>query len=297
MFSFKKLTLEDRAAIEAFTDRFTPYSDFNFTSLWSYNTSNDAEFALADKYFVIKMRNYITNDFIYSFLASENCFEIASALLKRCLDEGLENKLNLVPEQSIDKSLLDSANFIIEEDRNSFDYILSTEKASRLEGATYENKRKHTNQFSNNYPKCKIKLSEQIEQEESQKIKLLFDKWALSKTEEEVEHERIALNRLLESRQDLNISNLGIWDSDQLIGYALVEKINQYAMGHFMKADSLYKNIYDTLYLELSRYLFQSGVVHLNYEQDMGIEGLRSAKMSWHPIGFLKKYTISLNNE
>ena len=38
---FKHVEVTDREAVETHTHRFDPYSDFNFTSLWAWDTSNE----------------------------------------------------------------------------------------------------------------------------------------------------------------------------------------------------------------------------------------------------------------
>lgn len=38
---FKKVEVSDRGVVEAHTHKYDPYSDFNFTSLWAWDTSNE----------------------------------------------------------------------------------------------------------------------------------------------------------------------------------------------------------------------------------------------------------------
>ena len=60
--NFKKLGLEDKPLIESFVKRYLPYSDFNFVSLWSYDTDNSYEISYLNKNLVIKQDDYITNE-------------------------------------------------------------------------------------------------------------------------------------------------------------------------------------------------------------------------------------------
>lgn len=39
--NFKKAEVADRGAVEAHTHKYDPYSDFNFTSLWAWDTSGE----------------------------------------------------------------------------------------------------------------------------------------------------------------------------------------------------------------------------------------------------------------
>ncbi len=39
--NFKKLELSDREEVESVTNKFPPYSDFNFTSMWCWDINED----------------------------------------------------------------------------------------------------------------------------------------------------------------------------------------------------------------------------------------------------------------
>ena len=44
--TFKKLELSDKNVIENVTSQFNAYSDFNFASLWNYDTESTIEWSL-----------------------------------------------------------------------------------------------------------------------------------------------------------------------------------------------------------------------------------------------------------
>ena len=68
---------------------------------------------------------------------------------------------------------------------------------------------------------------------------------------------------------------------------------DEYAIRHFMKADTSYKGIYSYIVSESAKILLESGKKYLNIEQDLGLANLRQAKKSYRPVQFLKKYTVS----
>lgn len=292
MFSFKKLTLDDKTSIDNFNQDFSPYSDFNFTSLWCYNTENDTEIFLDENCYVIKMRDYMTSNFFYSFLSKKDTSQITEELINLCKSENLELKLRLVPEDSINK--LDTGKFLIEEDRDSFDYILSVDDSFAMDGKKYRYNRHSINKFIKNYTNYQIKVSDCKNISEQVEIKRLFESWASTKSKEDVYHETKALNRLFNSIEQINVVCITIWIENKLIAYEILENLNRdFAIGHFMKADKSYEDIYDMLYYQLAKYLNHLNCKFLNYEQDLGIPNLRQAKLEQHPSIFLKKYTIS----
>lgn len=287
MISFHKLTIGDKTLVDDFTSKFPPYSDFNFTSLFSYNIENDCEIHIDKHYMIIKMRDYLSNDYLYSYLTKYNSLKIPLELLS------ITTKLQMVPEHSLVTALMDSGKFAAQEERDNFDYIYLLEKNIALEGGAYEHKRWRVNQFRNYYPDCKIKISNIIKLSEKKQMLNLFDNWADSK-KRKTDHEKVALSRLLDYSEKLNIINATLWDKKTLIGFSVFEKLSHgYAIGHFMKANDQYKGIYDMLHYESMKHMVSIGCKYLNSEQDLGFESMRKAKMSWNPVKFLKKYTIS----
>jgi hypothetical protein len=79
--------------------------------------------------------------------------------------------------------------------------------------------------------------------------------------------------------------------------YCLGESVSKGKMFavHFEKAVDSYKGIYQFMNqafaVALPRFF-----IYINREQDLGDEGLRQAKMTYRPSGFVKKYTAELRN-
>ena len=59
---FKKLNINDLNEIATFTSQFAPYSDFNPTSLWIWNTTDQAEYRLQDDVLIIRIPDYLNPD-------------------------------------------------------------------------------------------------------------------------------------------------------------------------------------------------------------------------------------------
>lgn len=290
---FKNLELSDKKAVSDFTLGFPPYSDFNFTSLYSYDVNMDAGIYVSSDTYIIKLRDYVSNNLFYSYLTHKNSAEVAHYLIKKSEEDGLGNELKMVPEHSTPKSK-GKFKFAITEDRNNFDYVLPTKDVSLLLGSKYEHHRWRVNQFKRNNPGYEVKILSNINETVSNSILDVSKIWTINKNVDS-QHEMIAIKRLLKAFNALDLVFIGIYCDGILSGFAIVERLNEtYAMGHFMKADTKFKGLFNMLYWEVCKYLQGVGCKYLNYEQDLGDENLRTAKLYWKPEFFLKKFTVSL---
>ena len=62
-----------------------------------------------------------------------------------------------------------------------------------------------------------------------------------------------------------------------------------FCLVHFEKGDNNYKGVYQFINNETAKNLPET-VLYINREQDLGDEGLRQAKMTYRPCGFINKY-------
>ena len=75
-----------------------------------------------------------------------------------------------------------------------------------------------------------------------------------------------------------------------IAAFSIGEKLNEScALIHVEKADTSYKGIYAAINNEFVKNEW-SDFEYINREEDMGIEGLRKAKLSYRPHHMVKKY-------
>ncbi len=293
---FKKMKLEDRKEIEKYTSAYPPFSDFNFISLWVYDTEDDIIVSYLNKNLVIRLRDYVTNKHIYSFLGIHKTIETADILSQWSHKHHAISSLKLIPEPVVTADPDMANHFNVQEDPDSYDYVLSTSQLSRLEGSKYKSKRKLVNAFNKKYPHHTVKEIDIKDLKIQKEVMELFNTWGAikKKSTDDILHELVAIKRLLKHADQFKLITVGIYIDEKLIGFSIVELVhNSYAVNHFMKMDNTFIGISETIDKVTAQKLHDKGYIHFNIEQDLGIPGLKKSKTLCRPIHFLKKYIIS----
>lgn len=285
---FQPLTLEHKDLVRQVTTRFVPYSDFNFTSLYSWNVDQTTEIAEVHSNLVIKFPHYLTGDPVVSLLGDNRIDETLAELLDAY------SAVELVPEAVVDH-IKDRKRFQIAEDRDNFDYLYDANHITEMTGQVFKKKRNKVHHVESTYGK-RLSLSVAHTRHDFKDIEDAFWIWAEENDRErsDAQAEFIALRQSLRRAKELDIVVTLIRIDGILCGFSVNELLpNGFAVCHFEKAMSAHKDMASFVAHAAATELHARGCTLLNWEQDLGIAGLRQAKLSWQPVGFLKKYTIT----
>jgi hypothetical protein len=292
---FKKVELNDREAVEAHTSKYPPYSDFNFTSLWAWDTSGQRMISELNENLVVRFTDYKTNEPFLSFLGSNEEEETARKLIEYAKSQNITPELRLVPEDSVKG--MQSSSLRIEEDRDNFDYVYQVSELALLEGSRFKERRKLARKFERECGDVHFIFQDLMRVESQERITQLFERWGSNKKIQnkmhDSEHEEHSLKRLLQIKDTHVLWASQLVHKDSLIGFSVSEILpNAYSMSHFAKADSNYSGVYEFMNMKEARCLTEQGVAFWDWEQDLGFENLRKSKMSYCPSTMLKKYRV-----
>lgn len=291
--NFEHLALDHKHAIETIWKHFPPYSDYNFISIYSYDTNSTAQICLLNGNLVLTMPDYITGKRIVSFIGTNGVFETVNRLLQHQADSGDEAILKLIPESTV-KMLTPATYLEVNEDVDNHDYILDAKQIAKLTGNRWYDIKRDIRRFrlTNNYSFTHIDLTNMGIRKE---MLALFDLWASQKNKsaDETSNEKVALERSFIFSSESDHYGFGLYVGRKMVGYSINQIVhNGFYMGHFGKADGNYPGAYQIMEHECAKFFLERGCAFMNYEQDLGIPELRQAKRGWNPIGYLKKYTI-----
>lgn len=275
--------------MESIDKQFDMYSDFGFASLYCWNTDGSTEVSNLAGNLVIRLPDYITGEPVCSMLGKHDIDDSIRKLLE------IVPRLGLVPETVVE-SIKDKTQLNIEEDIAQFDYIFSVEMHAKLEGGQYKTKRKQLSKFRRDYgDEVIIKNIDFTDKQAHVRIRKLFDEWAQQKShsDEETMIEVEALNKFLTNAVVFGLIGFELVADKRTLGFAIVEIVHEnQVIYHFQKTLRNSPGIDTYLTNEIAKALLTKGCQYINWEQDLGIEGLRIAKMSWKPKKMLKKYNI-----
>lgn len=293
---FKKLELADKREIERVTKKLPPYSDFNFVSLWSWNIHHKIRVSILNKNVVVQFSDYMTNDIFLSFIGKHKVLETAVELISFSRKKYGKNFLKLVPEELSLYFKFKQSPFHIHSDRDDADYMYHSEDLASMNDWRSNTKAKTLRKVLKTFPNYKV-LVQPVGKIDTEVYLSMFHKWSLNKHANQAYdlNEYKAFTRFLKLADKSTIA-VSIHINGKLAGFSMYEKLNnRYAIAHFSKADvEDYPGIYELLNWEEGRVLHKKNIHFLNWEQDLGIPGLRYAKEKYRPFFLLKKIVVTL---
>ncbi|SHL01325.1 hypothetical protein SAMN02745216_04472 [Desulfatibacillum alkenivorans DSM 16219] len=184
----------------------------------------------------------------------------------------------------------------LEEDRGQWDYLYSVPDLVALSGKKYHSKKNHLNRFKKSYPARYVPMDASNAQE-ALSLQESWCQWRDCESVETLAAENDGIFKVLDHWDSLsNIMGGLIYVEDQLAAYTIGEAFKPgMLLIHFEKGSPDFHGAYQAIN---QQFLEHEGTdfALVNREQDTGDEGLRKAKMSYHPVDFIKKFRASLNS-
>lgn len=183
--------------------------------------------------------------------------------------------------------------------RDSGDYLYSVRDLATLPGRKYQQKRNHLNRFRAQYPDARLLP---MTREDFPRVRELLNTWYGSRQEEGEDYalEKRALERAMSHWDELGLEGLCLYVEDRLRAFAVASVLSDTVMDiHFEKADPEFPLGYAAINQGFAAFLLEKHprLELLNREDDMGIPGLRKAKLSYQPLQLLEKFRATWISE
>lgn len=179
--------------------------------------------------------------------------------------------------------------FEIHEDRDNADYIYSADKLCNLPGRHLASKRNHINRFERNGNWEFKKLDHSMFDE----ARAFIDKFFTVKNDPTLTSEAIAINEMFTNYDELGFLGGMLFQNGEAVGFTAGTMLDAETFDvHFEKALADVEGAYTMINREFARLVVSEypDIMAFNREEDMGLEGLRKAKLSYHPDIVLMKY-------
>ena len=229
-------------------------------------------------------------------LAKSTLIEVINELIK--LENLTLECLTAEQKKFLEKNF--SNIFEFTSDRDEADYIYDINELSTLSGRKFTKKRNHLNNFLKEYADwnvaalTKANLSEVLDFANSWYKNKFLDENADIKN---LEFEKKAIIKFLPELASLDADSLVLYVNDKVAGFTVGYKSSLECVDIiFEKADESIKGAYNIINREFAKFLKNKypDVKYLNRENDLGVAGLRQAKLSYNPCLILEKFSARL---
>jgi len=173
-------------------------------------------------------------------------------------------------------------------DRDNFDYLYRRRDLAELGGRDYHKKRNLIKAFVRSHLYTALPL---LDQHRPDALAILAQ-W---QRETGQTGDAIAAQEALARMEELQLCGGIYYVESQPVAFVLGEELAQGACFaiHFEKAVAGYKGLYQFINQSFAAILPEIYET-INREQDLGDAGMRQAKLSYQPSGFVEKYRVSL---
>jgi hypothetical protein len=204
---------------------------------------------------------------------------------------GFEPDISILPWEYVDAYPDIERFYTIREERDHAEYIYRVDSLAELTGTKLHKKRNLISQFKRRNPDYSIRPLKV----DDFPIARDFARHIIEtreKPSQDLEDEFKAIERAFENFDSLGFEGIALWVNDTLVAFCVFSRLTHDTYNiQFEKSDLAFKGAAQVINQETAKSL-QNKCVYVNREQDLGIKGLRQAKLSYEPERLIVPHTL-----
>lgn len=220
---------------------------------------------------------------------------VIEAILRDAAQRGIPCRITgITPADKVELEALFPGVFLFCANRDSFDYVYDIHDLAGLRGRKYQSQRNHFNRFCAAHPHHRVVP---ITRENLPQTAEFAAQWYARRQQADPQGdyllEKLALTRACSHWEELKLEGILLTDAGRILAMAAASRLSGDTFDiHFEKARPDESGAYATVNCLFARYLLAKHpeLRFLNREDDVGLEGLRRAKLSYRPHHMVEKY-------
>lgn len=305
-----ELTIEDKALFDEYLNGFDyKTSGLTFTSLFMWKNLNQFKYEIINDYLCISGNSHLeisdpepflfpplTKNGFYDPNGLSDTLHAARNIFEK---KGYVFSIRLLPFHMIE--IFEKAEpccLDFSSDRPNYDYVYLSTDLIQLKGKKFHSKKNHLNFFKRNYDYQYIPLSPNMADECIQLNKTIIGNKQINSAEMDLlKMEEAALKEAFANYKEAGFLGGAIVIENQIQAFTLGGPLGKKTISvHIEKANPEFRGLYQAINNEFCRHVANT-VKYVNREEDMGIPGLRKAKLSYRPAKYIEKYVAMFKED
>ena len=298
---FAHITVDDQQMFTEFFNSINPsVSDYTFSNLFIWRRMANYRYTWINGFLCIVALPYKYPPYAFApagdMSDKKGFISAVLALYNYSIDRGWTPRFRFVPKDAAQAIMEAIPNCKCVPDRDFFDYVYLAEDLINLKGKKYDGKRNHINKFKSTYEYEYERVTTDAQLEEC--FRIMRDR-CVEKNCNCLKGMYYSCDRkpnmeLLSNYDKLNCVGGIIKVNGRYEGFSIGAPLNSNTAVVFIeKANVSINGLYPFLNQQFCAHEW-SGMTYINREEDEGVEGLRKAKLSYHPAMMMEKFTIAL---
>ncbi|HPE94901.1 MAG TPA: phosphatidylglycerol lysyltransferase domain-containing protein [Bacillota bacterium] len=287
---YKKLEVSDIETLYPFFNKYKKHiCDFTVGGLLMWRDWYDTYFYIKDD--ILYIRAKLDGNTVFTFLGNDNVKAVGN-IIKACEQNSIPFELCSVTQRVLDDITpvycLDA-----QPQRDLFDYIYDANDITTLSGRKYNGQRNHINRFKKTYPDWSFDEITCENRTQALEFYTAYKAERLKAFEAASEES----NKVIEALRhfcEYHLFGAVLRAKGKIVGISLGEIVGDMLFVHIEKGLTEYSGVYPMLVNCFAQKFVTPDVKYINREEDEGDEGLRTSKLSYHPLLLKEKYKVTL---
>ncbi|MCX5782164.1 MAG: phosphatidylglycerol lysyltransferase domain-containing protein [Elusimicrobia bacterium] len=284
---YRNIEISDKKLFDDLFSKIKPeICEYTFANLFAWKDLYNLSLSTLEDFVLLSSRKNETSNFFDPIGLGDK-----KSVIKKILKDG---KTSFILVQEDTKKLFENESDIsIFLDRDNCDYLYNSEDLIVLKGKIYDGKRNYIKRFKSGNKYKYVRINDKNNNE----CLKFVDKWCEFRDcegAESLKHEKKAIKEMLGNFSCLKLFGGLIEIGGEIAALAAGELLNKDTFViHILKSKNGVIGLNQTMNNEFLANE-AAGFKFVNMEQDLGVEGLRKSKLSYHPLKLINKYTIRL---